>query len=176
MARHDLPSETKAQEIGKAQDQYLLFRKRLKSNQSLKSKSILEPKRGFSPESFVSVADNIQLHNMHLDVEQSSESPSGIPDLELSETEDSLWNELPYKEEQAKPTLLPVPLAASVMETPRNVPCTNNPASSLSDRTTSYCTFGFQRTYYDLLPRPNRLISFADIDFEMGQNGASRKV
>ena len=53
MARHNLPSEIKAQEIGKARDRYLLFRKILNSNQSLKSKSILEPKRGFSPESLI---------------------------------------------------------------------------------------------------------------------------
>ena len=44
MGRHDLPSEIKEQEIGKAQDQYLLFRNRLKSDQSVKTKGILEPK------------------------------------------------------------------------------------------------------------------------------------
>ena len=44
IASHDLPSEIKAQEIGKAQDWYLLFRKRLKSDQSLKNESILEQK------------------------------------------------------------------------------------------------------------------------------------
>ena len=43
MARYDLPSQTKAQEIGKAQDRYLLFRNILKSDQSVKSKGILEP-------------------------------------------------------------------------------------------------------------------------------------
>ena len=83
MARHDLPSEIKAQQIGKAQDRYILFRKRLKLNQSLKSKSILEPKRRFSSESLISVADNIEPLGMPLDVGQSSESLPGIPDLEF---------------------------------------------------------------------------------------------
>ena len=73
MACLDLPSEIKAQEIGKAQDRHLLFRKRLKSNQSFKSKSILEPKRRFSPESLISVADNIEPHDMSLDVGPLSE-------------------------------------------------------------------------------------------------------
>ena len=45
---------------------------------------------------------------MPLDVGQILVSPPGIPELELSETEDSLWNELPYKEEQAKPSLPPI--------------------------------------------------------------------
>ena len=44
MGRHDLPSEIKAQEIGKAQDRYLLFWNGLKSDQSVRSKDILEPK------------------------------------------------------------------------------------------------------------------------------------
>ena len=44
MGLYDLLSEVKAQEIGKAQDRYLLFRNRLKSDQSVKSKGILEPK------------------------------------------------------------------------------------------------------------------------------------
>ena len=176
MARHDLPSEIKVQEIGKAQDPYLLFRKRLKSNQSFKSKSIFEPKRGFSPESLISAADNIEPHDMPLDVGQSSESSPGILDLELSETEDLLWNKLPYKEEEAKPTLPPMLPAASVIDTPQNVPWTNYPTPSLSDRTPSYGAFRFQRTDYDLQPRHNRFISFADSDFEMGQDGASRKV
>ena len=52
---------------------------------------------------------------MPLDVRQSSESPPGIPDLELSETEDSLSNELPCRKDQAKPTLPPM-LRTSVME------------------------------------------------------------
>ena len=73
MARHDLPSGIKAQEIGKAQDQYPLCRKRLKLNQSLKNKSILEPKRRFSPKSLISVADNMEQRDMPLDVGQSSE-------------------------------------------------------------------------------------------------------
>ena len=97
MPSHDLLSEIKAQKIGKAQDRYLLFRKRLKSNQSFKNKSTLEPKRRFSQESFISVADNIDPHDIPLDVGQNSESPPGIPDLELSEIKDWLWNELPYK-------------------------------------------------------------------------------
>ena len=50
---------------------------------------------------------------MPLDVGQSSESPPGIRDLELSETEDSLWNEFPHREEQAKPILPPMLPAAS---------------------------------------------------------------
>ena len=41
MARHDLPLEIKAQEIGKAQDRYLSSRNRLKSDQSVKG--ISEP-------------------------------------------------------------------------------------------------------------------------------------
>ena len=61
---------------------------------------------------------------MPLDVVQSSETPHGIPDLELNETEDSLWKELPHKEEQGRPTLPPMLPAASVMETPQNVPWT----------------------------------------------------
>ena len=68
MARHNLPSEIKAQEIGKSRDQYLLFRKRLKSDQSLKSKGILEPRRRYSPQSLISVADNLEPHDMPLDV------------------------------------------------------------------------------------------------------------
>ena len=38
MGRHDLPSEIKAQEIGKDQDLYLLFRNRLKLDKSVKGK------------------------------------------------------------------------------------------------------------------------------------------
>ena len=115
-ARHDLLSEIKAQEIGKAQDRYLLLRNRMKSNQSLRSKGILELKRRFSPESPIDVPDNIEPHDMPLHVGKSSELPSGIPDLELSETKDSLWKELPYSEEQAQPALPPMLPAASVME------------------------------------------------------------
>ena len=73
MVRHDLPSEIQAKEIGKAQDRYLLFKERLKSKQSLKSKSILESKRGFLLESLISVSDNVEPHDMPLDVGQSSE-------------------------------------------------------------------------------------------------------
>ena len=51
MARHDLPSEIKTQEIGKAQDRYLSIRNRMKSDQSFKGKGILEPERKSSPES-----------------------------------------------------------------------------------------------------------------------------
>ena len=96
MARHDLPSEIKAQKVWKAQDQYLLFNNRLKSDQSFRSKGILEPKRKSSPESLISVVNNIEPHDRPLDVGQNSELPPGIPDLELNKTEDSLWNELPY--------------------------------------------------------------------------------
>ena len=66
--------------------------------------------------------------------------------------------------------------AASVMETPQNGPWANHPTPSPSDRTPSYGAFRFQRTDYDLRPRHDRFISFADGDFEMGQDGASRKV
>ena len=70
--------------------------------------------------------------------------------------------------------------AALVMETSQNVPWTNHPTPTptptLSDRTPSYDTFGFQRTNYDLRPRHNRFISIAESDFEMGQDGPSRKV
>ena len=113
---------------------------------------------------------------MSLAVGRSSESAPGIPDLELSETEDSLWNELPNRDEQAKSTLPPMLPAASVMETPQNVPWTNHPTPSLSDRTPSYDAFGFQRTDNDLRLRHNRFISFADSDFEMGQDSASIEV
>ena len=102
MARHYLPSKIKAQEIGKAQQQYLLFRNRLKLDQSFKSKHILEPQRKCSPESFISVVDNIEPLDMPLDIGQSSKFPHEISDLKLSETEDSLWNELTCREEQAK--------------------------------------------------------------------------
>ena len=118
MGRHNLSSEVKAQEIGKAQDRHLLFRNRLKSNQSVKSKGILEPKNIFSTESTIFVRDNIERHDPSFDVEQSSELPPGIPEKELSATED----ELPYKEEQAQPTLPPMLPAASVIETPQIVP------------------------------------------------------
>ena len=57
---HDLPSEIKAQEIGKAQDRYLLFRNKLKSDQSVKSKGILEPNNMSSAESIIFVPDNIE--------------------------------------------------------------------------------------------------------------------
>ena len=76
MACHDLPSEIKAQEIGKAQDQFLLFRNRLKSDQSFKIRDILEPKRRSSPESPISVVNNIEPDDMPLDVGQSSELPA----------------------------------------------------------------------------------------------------
>ena len=77
-------------------------------------------------------------------MEQSSELPPGIPDTELSKTEDSIWNELPYREEKAQPILPPMLPAASLMETPQNVPWGSHPVSS----------------------------SFVDTDFEMDQNSA----
>ena len=163
MGSHDLPSEIKAQEIGKTQDQYLLFKNRLKSDQSVKSKGILEPKNISPPESIIFVPDNIESHDMPLDVGQSSESSPGIPDTELSETEDSIWNESLHKEEQAQFILPAMPPAASVMETPQNVPWSNHPAPSQTDQTSSYSAFEFHRTD-------------TDTDFEMGQNSASRKV
>ena len=61
--RHDFPSENKAQEIGKAQDQYHSFRSRLKSDQSVRSKGILEPKNISSPESTIFAPDNIEPHD-----------------------------------------------------------------------------------------------------------------
>ena len=92
MARHYLPSKIKAQEIEKAQYRCLLFRNRLKSNQSFKSKHILDPQRKSSPDSLISVVDNIEPHDMPFDVGQSSELSHKIPDLKMSENEDSLWN------------------------------------------------------------------------------------
>ena len=109
-------------------------------------------------------------------MEQSSELPPGNPDIELSETVDSIWKELPYKEEHTQPISPPMLPAASVMETPQNVPWSNHPVPSQTDRTPLYSAFGFQRTDYDLRPRHNKFISFADTDFEMGQTRASRKV
>ena len=113
---------------------------------------------------------------MSFDEEQSFDLPPGNSDIEQSETEDSTWNELPYKEKQIQPTLPPMLPEASVMETPQNVPWSNHPAPSQADQTPSYSAFGFQRTDYDLRPRNNRFISFADTDFEMSQSSASRKV
>ena len=85
MGRHDLPSEIKAQEIGKAQDRYLLFRNRLKSDQSVKSIVILEPKNMSSPESTIFVPDNIEPHDWSFSVEQSSKLPPGSLDIDQSE-------------------------------------------------------------------------------------------
>ena len=70
MGRHDLPSEIKAQEIGKAQDRYLLFKNRLILDQSLKSKGILESKNISPPESIVFVSDNIESHDLSFNVEK----------------------------------------------------------------------------------------------------------
>ena len=65
MGRHDLPLEIKLQEIEKTRDQHVLFRNRLKSDQSVKSKGILlEPKNIFSPESTIFVSDNIEPHDL----------------------------------------------------------------------------------------------------------------
>ena len=80
MGRHDLPSEIKAQEIGKAQDRYLLFRNGLTSDQSVKSKGILETKNISSPESTIFVPVNVEPHDSFFIVEQSSELPPGNPD------------------------------------------------------------------------------------------------
>ena len=82
-------------------------------------------------------------------------------------TTTAIWNGLTYREEQAQPTLPLMLPAASVMETPQNVPQNNHPAPSQTDQTSSYSTFGFQRTDYYLRPRHNRFISFANTDFEM---------
>ena len=80
MGRHDLPSEIKAQEIGKAQDRYLLFRNGLTSDQSVKSKGILETKNISSPESTIFVPVNVEPHDSSFIVEQSSELSPGNPD------------------------------------------------------------------------------------------------
>ena len=128
MGHHDLPSEIKAQEIGKAQDRHLLFRNRPKSDESVKSKGILEPKNISSPESTIFVPENEEPHDSSLNVVKSSELPPGCPDIELSEIEDSMWNELPYKEEQTQPTFPLMLSTASVMDTPQNVPWSNHPA------------------------------------------------
>ena len=83
MGGHDLSPQIKAQEIGRAQDQ--LFRNRLKLDQSVKSKGILEPKNISSPESTIFVPDNIELRDLPLDVGQSSGLPLGIPDTYRAE-------------------------------------------------------------------------------------------
>ena len=75
----------------------------------------MEIKNTLSPDSTVFVPDNIEPRDSSFDVEQSSELPFGIPDTELSETEDSTWNEVPYNEEEAQPTLPPMLPVASVM-------------------------------------------------------------
>ena len=82
MGCHDLASEIKAHEIGKAHDRYLLFANGLKSDQSVKSKSILEPRNISSPESTTFAPDNMEPHDSSLDVEQSSKLPPGNPDIE----------------------------------------------------------------------------------------------
>ena len=89
---------------------------------------------------------------------QSSELPTGILDLEFSETENSLWSELLYREGQAEPTLPPILRAASVMVTPQNVQWTDHRSPSQFDRTPSYSAFVFQRKHYYFQPRYNRLI------------------
>ena len=66
MGHHDLPSEIKAQEIGKAQDQYLLFMNRLKLDQSVKSKGILEPKNIYPHQSQPSLFLKIYSHMIGL--------------------------------------------------------------------------------------------------------------
>ena len=62
------------------------------------------------------------------------------------------------------------------METPENVPWTNHPTPSLSDRTPSYGAFEFQRANYHLQRQHNRFISFTDSGFEMSHEFASRKL
>ena len=57
----------------------------------------------------------------------------------------------------------------------QNVPWTDHSIPSLSDQTSSYGAFRFQRTDYDLQPQHNTFISFADSDFEMGQDSALEK-
>ena len=119
-------------------------------------------------------------------MEESSKLSPGNSDIELNETEDSIGDELPYKEEQTQPTSPPVLPAVSVMKTPQNVSWSNYPAIITyqlaiinypqTNQTSSYSAFGFQRTDYDLRPRHNKFISFADTDFEMGQTSASREV
>ena len=106
MGRHDLPSEIKPQEIGKAQDQYLLFKNKLKSNLSVKSKGILGPKNISSPESAILVPDNMEPHDSSFNVEQISKLPPRNPNTQLSEIEESIWDELSYKEEQQSPLYL----------------------------------------------------------------------
>ena len=64
----------------------------------MKRKGILEPKNISSPELTISVPDNIEPRDSSVNVEQSSELPPRNPDIELSETVDSIWNELPYEE------------------------------------------------------------------------------
>ena len=97
MARHDLPPKIKAHEIGKAQDQYLLFKNRQELDQSFKSEGILERKRKSSPKSPIFAQNDIESNDIPLDVGQSLELPYGIPDIELGQTEEPLWNELPYR-------------------------------------------------------------------------------
>ena len=68
MGRHDLPFQIKAQELEKAQDWYLLFRNRLKSDQSVKSKGILEPKNTSSPESTICLSMRNKVSTYHLEI------------------------------------------------------------------------------------------------------------
>ena len=81
---------------------------RLKSDQSHKSEGILKPNNISSPESTIFVPDDIEPHDSPFDVEKSSELPPGNPDIEQSDTEGSIWNELPHKEEQTQSTFPPV--------------------------------------------------------------------
>ena len=106
MAHHDLPSEIKEPEIGKAQDRHLLFWNVLKSDQSFKSKGILEPKEN-PHQSHSSLLWTIQSHMIYaLDEGQISELPPRIPDLELSETEDSFGINYPMERSKQNPLYL----------------------------------------------------------------------
>ena len=105
--------------------------------------------RSIQVKSAIFVPDNIEPRDPPLDVGQSSKSPHRIPDIQVSETEGSIWNELSYRKEQAQPTLSPMLPAPSVMENLQNVPWSKHPAPSQTDQTPSYSESGFQRTDYD---------------------------
>ena len=66
-------------------------------HQSLKSKGIFEPKRRSSQKSPIFAQNDIKSDDIPLDVGQSSDLPYGISDIELGQTDQPLWNELPYR-------------------------------------------------------------------------------
>ena len=83
------------------------------------------------------VLDNIEPHDWSFIMEQSSKVPPRNPGIELSETEDSIWNELPYKEEQTQPTL--PPYATSSISNGDSTKCTMEQSScTLTDGSSTF--------------------------------------